>query len=236
MGKVIIWLALILANQNWLTHPQNLIVGGTNVQTGPELCKDRGRKTLGEYIGVLWWRYNMKDTNVTTSNTFPQEVEFNLNVLGTLMLNRVGGHVDCWCCHKRPLRRDAVVFVTRWGAVVARMPRRLHNSQLQRWNKKPCFGAWTTMRWGCHPRRLASIGTSSTVCIRIHHQLLLTLAGTDHQPQMQSAECLKHNEEFASVLPDGVLEIMHVKANMLDIICKVRSSENQILQSTCCRG
>jgi hypothetical protein len=37
----------------------------------------------------------MKDANITTSNTFPHEVEVNLYVLRTLMLNRVGGHVDC---------------------------------------------------------------------------------------------------------------------------------------------
>jgi hypothetical protein len=37
----------------------------------------------------------MKDANITTSNVFPREVEVDLDVLGTLMLNRVGGHVDC---------------------------------------------------------------------------------------------------------------------------------------------
>jgi hypothetical protein len=34
-------------------RPRNLIVGGANIQTGPELHKDRGRKTFGEYIGIL---------------------------------------------------------------------------------------------------------------------------------------------------------------------------------------
>jgi hypothetical protein len=37
----------------------------------------------------------MKNVNVTTSNTFPHKVEVNLDVLGALMLNWVGGHVDC---------------------------------------------------------------------------------------------------------------------------------------------
>jgi hypothetical protein len=36
----------------------------------------------------------MKDTNITNSNTLPNKVKINLNVLGVLMLNGVGGHVD----------------------------------------------------------------------------------------------------------------------------------------------
>ena len=36
----------------------------------------------------------MEDTYITKGNPFPNEVEIDLNVLGALMLNRVGGHVD----------------------------------------------------------------------------------------------------------------------------------------------
>jgi hypothetical protein len=36
----------------------------------------------------------MKDTNITNSNTLLNKVKINLNVLGALMLNGVGGHVD----------------------------------------------------------------------------------------------------------------------------------------------
>ena len=36
----------------------------------------------------------MKYTDIIMGNAFPHEVEINLNVLGTLMLHRVGGHVD----------------------------------------------------------------------------------------------------------------------------------------------
>ena len=36
----------------------------------------------------------MEDTYITKGNPFPNEVEIDLNVLGALMLNQVGGHVD----------------------------------------------------------------------------------------------------------------------------------------------
>jgi hypothetical protein len=36
----------------------------------------------------------MKDTNITNNNTLPNKVKINHNVLGALMLNGVGGHVD----------------------------------------------------------------------------------------------------------------------------------------------
>jgi len=36
----------------------------------------------------------MHDADITNSNTLPHEVKIDLNVLGALMLNRVGGHVD----------------------------------------------------------------------------------------------------------------------------------------------
>ena len=36
----------------------------------------------------------MKNSKITNGNPLPNEVEINLNMLGSLMLNRVGGHVD----------------------------------------------------------------------------------------------------------------------------------------------
>jgi hypothetical protein len=36
----------------------------------------------------------MQDTKITGSNPFSDEVKINLDVLGVLMLDRVGGHVD----------------------------------------------------------------------------------------------------------------------------------------------
>ena len=36
----------------------------------------------------------MKNTTITNGNPLPDEVEVNLNMLGALMLNWIGGHVD----------------------------------------------------------------------------------------------------------------------------------------------
>ena len=36
----------------------------------------------------------MKNSKITNGNPLPNEVEINLNMLGSLMLNWVGGHVD----------------------------------------------------------------------------------------------------------------------------------------------
>ena len=36
----------------------------------------------------------MKNSKITNGNPLPDEVEINLNMLGSLMLNRIGGHVD----------------------------------------------------------------------------------------------------------------------------------------------
>ena len=36
----------------------------------------------------------MKNTNITNGDPFADEVEMNLDMLGSLMLNRIGGHVD----------------------------------------------------------------------------------------------------------------------------------------------
>jgi len=37
----------------------------------------------------------MHNTNITNSDSFPDEVQINLNVFSVLMLDRVGEHVDC---------------------------------------------------------------------------------------------------------------------------------------------
>jgi len=36
----------------------------------------------------------VKDTKITNSHALSNKVEINLDVLGTLMLNRIGGHVN----------------------------------------------------------------------------------------------------------------------------------------------
>ena len=37
----------------------------------------------------------MQNTDITKINALPNEVKINLNVFGMLMLNWVGGHVNC---------------------------------------------------------------------------------------------------------------------------------------------
>ena len=36
----------------------------------------------------------MQNTKITNGDLLPEEVKIDLNVLGALMLNQVGGHVD----------------------------------------------------------------------------------------------------------------------------------------------
>ena len=36
----------------------------------------------------------MQNTKITNDDSLPDEVKINLNVLGSLMLYRIGGHVD----------------------------------------------------------------------------------------------------------------------------------------------
>jgi len=79
---------------NTLTPPRSRNVVRTNVQTGAKIHKDRRRKTLGEDIGELRRGGNVKYTDSPKSDPFPDEVKVDFHVLGTLMLNGVGGEVD----------------------------------------------------------------------------------------------------------------------------------------------
>ena len=88
MGQLFITLIALL------TRPRSLIVEALNVQTGPELLEERSRQPLGEDVGVLCRRRDVHDTDITKSNTLPHEVKIDLDVLGALMLDGVGGHVD----------------------------------------------------------------------------------------------------------------------------------------------
>jgi hypothetical protein len=76
------------------TPPCSLSVATTDIQTGPKLRKDGQKKFFGEYVGVLRRRGHMKNLDMTQGNTITDEMEMNLDVLGTLMLNQVAGHVD----------------------------------------------------------------------------------------------------------------------------------------------
>ena len=57
-----------------LTRPRSLIVGGLNVQTGPELRENRRRQAFGEDVGVLRTGRNMENADVTYSNTLPNKM------------------------------------------------------------------------------------------------------------------------------------------------------------------
>jgi len=64
-----------------------------DVETGPKLAKHRGRKALGEDVGELRRRRDVKDPDVSNGNPLADEVEINLDMLRTLMLNQIGGEI-----------------------------------------------------------------------------------------------------------------------------------------------
>jgi len=76
-----------------LTRPRSHSVDGSNVETVPKLREDSSRQAFGKNVGELGRRRDVKNADSTKSHSFSDEVKINLNVLGTLMLNRVGRHV-----------------------------------------------------------------------------------------------------------------------------------------------
>jgi hypothetical protein len=67
------------------------IVGATDVETGSKLREHREGIPFGEDVGELGGR---RDMNISNGDTPANEVKINLNMLGALMLDRVGGEVD----------------------------------------------------------------------------------------------------------------------------------------------
>jgi len=78
-----------------LTFPRSLIRGIANGQTGPELLEQRGRKTLGEDVSVLWCRGNMKDPSMTECNFLSNKMEIDLYMFRSLMLHWIAGEIYC---------------------------------------------------------------------------------------------------------------------------------------------
>jgi hypothetical protein len=74
---------------NSLTHPCSRIVRIPNIQIGTGSCKNRGWQPLGEDIDELRCHWDMKDTNITKSNTFLNEMKIDLYMFGALMLNKI---------------------------------------------------------------------------------------------------------------------------------------------------
>jgi hypothetical protein len=83
--------------KNSLTTPTPLPAVETlvtvDVETGPKLREHRGQP-LGEDVGELRSRQDVEDTNVPDGNALTDKVNSNLNMLGALVLNGVGGEVD----------------------------------------------------------------------------------------------------------------------------------------------
>ena len=132
-----------------LTRPRSRSFGRPNVETGAELGEDRGGQPLGEDVGELRGRWNMENTNVTDGNPFPHEVKINFHMLGALVLNRIGGHVELSCVeeHEAHLTTDG----SKW-------PQQLHwrrrDTQPRHWNERQWAGVWRTKKPDCLPRKL----------------------------------------------------------------------------------
>jgi hypothetical protein len=77
-----------------LTHPCSHSVEESDVETGPKLREDWSWKAFGEDVGELRRHRDVKATDSSKGHSFLNEVKINLNVLGTLVLNGVGRHVD----------------------------------------------------------------------------------------------------------------------------------------------
>ena len=84
-----------LSKDVFLSPPPSRNVEAADVQTGPKLSEHRCWETFGEDISKLGRRWYVKHANVTNNNPFPHKVEINLDMLCALMLNRIGGEVDC---------------------------------------------------------------------------------------------------------------------------------------------
>jgi hypothetical protein len=76
----------------------------TEVETGPELGENSGRKPLGEDVGELRSGRVAENADITDNDTLADEVEVDLHVLHVLMLHEIG-EVD----------RDDIVAVDKGG-------------------------------------------------------------------------------------------------------------------------
>jgi archaellum component FlaC len=65
-----------------------------NVETGPKFQKHQSEQPLREDACELGGRRYMQDADITDVNAFLDEVEVDLDMLCTLVLNEVRGEVD----------------------------------------------------------------------------------------------------------------------------------------------
>jgi hypothetical protein len=79
----------------YIFHPPAVKTLATvNIEIRLKIQKHRSGKTLREDVHELGGHRDVQDTNITDCNAFPNEVEINLDMLHTMVLNRVGGEVD----------------------------------------------------------------------------------------------------------------------------------------------
>jgi hypothetical protein len=75
------------------TAPRSRNDAGRDVKTGTKVLEHTGRQPLGEDVGELRTRGNMKNASFSKGDSVTNEVKIYLDMLGALVLNRVGGHV-----------------------------------------------------------------------------------------------------------------------------------------------
>src|SRR6266542_938522 len=75
--------------QHTLTPPAVETLATADVETGPKLREHQGRKPLGEDVGDLGGRRNVKNSNIPIGNALANKVEIDLNMLRALMLDGV---------------------------------------------------------------------------------------------------------------------------------------------------
>jgi hypothetical protein len=80
---------------NTLTPPAVEALAIADVETGPKLRKHRRRKPFGEDVGELGGGRHVKNANSSTGYSFTDEVKIDLDMLRALVLDGVGGEVDC---------------------------------------------------------------------------------------------------------------------------------------------
>ena len=64
-----------------------------NAQTGPKIQKQLYGETLGHDVRELVCREDMENANLSQSNLLADEVDVDLDMLGTTMMNVVGSHI-----------------------------------------------------------------------------------------------------------------------------------------------
>ena len=75
------------------TAPRSRNVGFLNVEVGPEVEEDARRQPFGEDVGELRARWDMEDAHLAERHTLPDEVQVDLHMFCTLVLDRVRGEI-----------------------------------------------------------------------------------------------------------------------------------------------